>query len=52
MVLERRYGVVNPDRERAGNRRYSEADIERLRLLRDGIETGHRIGVMADFSDE
>ncbi len=37
-VWERRYGVVEPGRSASGQRLYSDADIERLRLL--GLATG------------
>jgi methanogenic corrinoid protein MtbC1 len=49
---ERRHGAVKPDRGRAGKRRYSAADVERLKLLHDGVEAGHRIGAIANLSDE
>lgn len=48
----RRYGVVKPSRDRAGTRRYTRADIERLNLLRNVVETGHRIGAVASLSDK
>jgi DNA-binding transcriptional MerR regulator/methylmalonyl-CoA mutase cobalamin-binding subunit len=43
---ERRYGVVEPARDERG-RLYSEADVERLRLLRQAVEQGHAIGRVA-----
>lgn len=43
---ERRYGVVEPDRDERG-RLYSEADVERLRLLRRAVGAGHAIGRVA-----
>jgi DNA-binding transcriptional MerR regulator/methylmalonyl-CoA mutase cobalamin-binding subunit len=45
---ERRYGVVEPERDERG-RLYSEADVERLRLLRQAVEAGHAIGRVAGF---
>lgn len=49
---ERRYGAVRPSRSPKGTRRYSEAEIERLRLLHAAVEAGHRIGDIAALSDE
>ena len=43
---ERRYRVVEPERDERG-RLYSEADVERLRLLRAAVELGHAIGRVA-----
>jgi DNA-binding transcriptional MerR regulator len=43
---ERRYGVVEPSRDDRG-RLYSEADVERLALLRRAVEAGHAIGRVA-----
>lgn len=43
---ERRYGVVEPDRDDRG-RLYSEADVERLQLLRRVVDAGHAIGRVA-----
>lgn len=49
---ERRYAVVEPERDERG-RLYSEADVERLKLLRQLVEQGHAIGrVAALTSDE
>jgi DNA-binding transcriptional MerR regulator len=44
---ERRYGVVQPLRTPGGTRRYSAADIERLRLVKAAVDAGHRIGQVA-----
>lgn len=41
---ERRYGVVEPGRSPTGRRLYSDADIERLRLLRRAKLAGRSIG--------
>lgn len=49
---ERRYGAVRPSRSPKGTRRYSEAEIERLRLLHAAVQAGHRIGDVASLSDE
>ena len=48
---ERRYGVVAPGRTDGGQRLYSEADINRLALLRRATQYGHSIGRIAEFSD-
>jgi DNA-binding transcriptional MerR regulator len=44
---ERRHGVVQPIRTPGGTRRYSAADIERLRLLKATVDAGQRIGQIA-----
>lgn len=41
---ERRYSVVEPSRDDAGHRLYSDQDIERLRLIRLATEGGRRVG--------
>lgn len=47
---EARYQLVTPARTPRGRRRYSDADIEKLRLLRLAVEGGRRIGEVADLS--
>jgi DNA-binding transcriptional MerR regulator/methylmalonyl-CoA mutase cobalamin-binding subunit len=44
---ERRYGAVEPARDGSGQRRYSDADVERLRQLRRATEAGRRISEVA-----
>ena len=44
---ERRYGVVEPTRTPGGTRRYTAADLERLRLVKAAVDAGHRIGQVA-----
>src|SRR5919205_4676485 len=51
-VWERRYGAVRPARSEAGTRLYSDADIARLRQLRQAVEKGHSIGQAARLSEE
>lgn len=46
-VWERRYEAVTPERGANGYRQYSEADIDRLRGLRELTEAGHGIGDIA-----
>lgn len=48
---ERRHGAVRPQRTPGGTRRYREADVARLRLLRGAVEAGHAIGEVARLSD-
>ena len=49
---ERRYGVVAPERTEGGQRLYSDADIERLKLLRDAVSNGRSISQVAELGDE
>lgn len=49
---ERRYGAIAPDRTGGSHRLYSEADVERLRLLRHATEAGHGIGRVANLPDD
>ena len=44
---ERRYGVVEPIRTAGGTRRYSAADLEKLRLVKAAVDSGHRISQVA-----
>ena len=46
-VWESRYGVVSPARSDSGRRLYSEADVERLALLRQATAAGWSIGEVA-----
>jgi len=46
-VWERRYEAVTPERGENGYRQYTEADIDRLRGLRELTEAGHGIGDIA-----
>lgn len=46
-VWERRYDAVSPNRTDTNRRRYSEAEIERLCLLRVATQAGHSIGDVA-----
>lgn len=47
---EQRYAAVVPRRSATGRRLYSEADIQRLALLKRTIDCGYRIGNIADLS--
>ncbi|MBV6501200.1 MAG: HTH-type transcriptional repressor CarH [Prosthecobacter sp.] len=46
-IWERRYNALNPSRTCTNRRMYCEEAIERLRLLRELTEAGHRIGSVA-----
>lgn len=51
-VWERRYHAVLPARAGGRRRLYSDADIERLSLLRRGTLSGRRISDLAPLTDE
>lgn len=48
---ERRYAAVTPSRDDRG-RLYSEADVARLRLIRQAVAAGHGVGRVATLSDD
>lgn len=50
-VWERRYQVLAPTRSQGGARLYTDADLERLRLLRRTVAAGHAIGQIASLDD-
>ena len=50
-VWERRYGAIKPQRSEGGSRLYSDADIARLRRLRQAVEQGHAIGQVAKLPE-
>lgn len=49
---ERRYGVVEPQRDGTGRRVYTPEDVIRLRRLREATDRGHPIGRLAQLSDD
>lgn len=49
---ERRYGAVEPGRTKGGQRLYSDADVLRLRLLKQATEAGRPIGQVAELDTE
>lgn len=51
-VWEKRYDLVTPSRTEGGHRLYSDADIERLRLVREAMAGGRRVGGLAELSDD
>ncbi len=46
---ERRHGVIDPNRSKTNRRLYSDADIEKLRLLGRAVASGYRISDAARF---
>lgn len=50
-VWERRYKAISPQRSGGGSRLYSDAEIARLRKLRQAVESGHAIGQVAKLPD-
>jgi DNA-binding transcriptional MerR regulator len=51
-IWEKRYGAVLPDRTESNRRLYSDAEIERLMLLRELTEAGQSIGYVAKLPTE
>ncbi len=51
-VWERRYGAIDPERTDTNRRTYSEAQVERLQLLKSVTDAGRRIGLVAKMSTE
>ena len=51
-IWERRYSLVNPTRTESGVRKYSAADVERLRLVRKLVDNGQPISTVAGLSEE
>jgi DNA-binding transcriptional MerR regulator len=51
-VWERRYEAIKPQRSEGGSRLYSDADIARLRRLRQAVELGHAIGQVAKLPEK
>ena len=47
---ENRYGLVIPARSPGGRRLYSDADVDRLRLIREAAAGGRRVGKLASLS--
>ena len=51
-VWEKRYRAVVPQRTATQRRTYSDADVHRLKLLRQATLLGHPIGSVANLPDE
>lgn len=49
---ERRHSAVTPLRTEGGTRRYRSEDVERLRLLKQAVAAGHRIGELAALDND
>lgn len=49
-VWERRYRVVSPNRSSGRTRLYSEADLEKLCLIKSLVDAGHGIGTLAGLT--
>jgi DNA-binding transcriptional MerR regulator len=49
---ERRHHVVEPLRTPGGTRRYTAADLDRLKLVKAAVDAGHRIGQVAQLDLE
>lgn len=49
---EKRYQLLKPDRTSKGRRLYSEADIEKLNMVKNLIDAGDKIGQIAHLSLE
>jgi DNA-binding transcriptional MerR regulator len=48
---ERRHAVVTPQRTPGGDRRYSDADVTRLLLLKQLVARGHMIAEICELAD-
>lgn len=51
-VWERRYGISDTSRSAHGQRLYSDAQVRRLRLMKQLVDQGHPIGALAHLSLE
>ncbi len=51
-MWERRYGVIGPLRSPAGQRLYSEENVQRLKVLKRVVDRGYAIGTVARLSTE
>ncbi|MGQ0622241.1 MAG: MerR family transcriptional regulator [Panacagrimonas sp.] len=49
---ERRYAAIKPDRSTTARRLYSDWEVQRLVLLRQAVELGHRISEVANLPME
>ena len=48
---ERRYAAIAPGRTVGNARRYTEAQVRRLELLREAVSRGHAIGDVVELDD-
>jgi DNA-binding transcriptional MerR regulator len=49
-IWEKRYGVIQPSRNSAGRRVYSDADLQKLKILAQLVNSGHSISSVAALS--
>jgi len=49
---ERRYRAVEPTRSETGRRRYTDAEVERLSLLKQATDLGHPISMVAPLAND
>jgi len=49
---ERRYKLIEPQRDASGHRLYTAGDVSKLRRLRDAIKRGHRIKQISQLSTQ
>ncbi|MCY7315190.1 MAG: MerR family transcriptional regulator [Rubrivivax sp.] len=49
-VWERRYGFPKPERDRIGERAYTLAEVEKLRIVKRLLDAGHRPGRIVPLS--
>ncbi len=49
-IWEKRYGVIQPTRNSAGRRMYSDADLQKLKILSQLVNSGHSISSVASLS--
>ncbi len=49
---ENRYGVFTPDKTETGRRIYGQEDVNRLVLIRNLMERGHKISKLGNFSTD
>lgn len=51
-VWERRYSVIGPQVSSSGRRLYSSTDLDRLRLIKQLVDSGHPIGSVATLDTD
>lgn len=51
-VWERRYGISDTARSARGQRLYSDLQVRRLALIKQLVDQGHAVGVLARLTDE
>ena len=49
---ENRYAIVSPERTETGRRRYSYGDLNKIKLVNQLVNRGHRIGSVAKLTSE